>query len=106
VTTWGSVVLAGALGRENQRMSATDEQANWRVEFQEAGESEVRENLLNAAIYNSPPKRDFAHQWLREQERARVRRDQQIHFYTRHTFWAAVAAVIVGVIGVAVTWLH
>jgi hypothetical protein len=71
-------------------MSATDEQANWRVEFQEAGESEVRQNLLNTAIYNSPPKRDFARQWLREQERAREVRDQQIHFYTRHTFWAGV----------------
>jgi hypothetical protein len=87
-------------------MPDTDEQAKWRAEFQEAGESEVRQNLPNGAIYNSPPKREFARLWLREQERAREVRDQQIQFYTRHTFWAAVAAVIVGGIGVAVTWLH
>jgi hypothetical protein len=87
-------------------MSDTDEQAKWLVEFQEAGENEVRQNLLNDAIYNSPPKRYFARQWLREQERAREVRDQQIHSYTRRTFWAAVAAVIVGVIAVVTTCLH
>jgi hypothetical protein len=87
-------------------MPDTDEQAKWRVEFQEAGENEVRQNLLNGAIYNSPPKRDFARKWLRELERERELRDQQIHFYTRHTFSAAVAAVIVGVIAVLATCLH
>jgi hypothetical protein len=87
-------------------MLETAEQANWRAEFQEAGESEVRQNFSNGAIYNSPPKRDFARQWLREQERARELRGRQIHAYTRHTFWAAVAAVIVGVIAVLATCLH
>lgn len=93
-------------GRENQRMSDTDEQTKWRVEFQKAGESEVRQNLSNGAIYNNPPKQDFARQWLREQERARELRDWQMHSYTRRTFWAAVVAVIVGVIAVVVTCLH
>jgi hypothetical protein len=87
-------------------MPDTDEQLKWRAEFQEAGESEVRQNFPNGAIYNSPPKRDFARQWLREQERARVLRDEQTHSYTRYTLWAAVAAVIVGVIAVVVTCLH
>jgi hypothetical protein len=87
-------------------MPDTDEQLNWRAEFQEAGESEVRQNFANGAIYNSPPKRDFARQWLREQERARTLRDQQIHSYTRPTFWAAVVAVIVRVIAVVATCLH
>jgi hypothetical protein len=87
-------------------MPDTDEQATWRIEFQEAGESEVRQNLPNGAIYNNPSKRDFARQWLREQERARELRDQQIHSYTLHTLWAAVAAVIVGVIAVVATCLH
>lgn len=59
-----------AHGRENCRIPETAEQAKWRAEFQEAGENEVRQNLLNGAIYNSPPKRDFARQWLREHARA------------------------------------
>ena len=87
-------------------MADTDEQAKWRVEFQEGGESEVRQNLPDGAIYNSPPKRDFARQWLREQECAHELRDQQIQSYTRHTFWAAVAAVIVGIIAIVATLLH
>ena len=80
-------------------MPVTEEPAKWRVEFEEAGESEVRQNFPNGAIYNSPPKRDFARQWSREQERARELREQQIYSYTRRTFWAAIAAMIVGGIG-------
>jgi hypothetical protein len=87
-------------------MPDTDEQAKWRVEFQEAGESEVRQNLPDGSIYNNPPKRDFARQWLREQERAHELQDQQIHAYARHTFWAAVVAVIVGIIAIVATLLH
>ena len=83
----------------------TDEQAKWRIEFEEAGESDVRQNFLNGAIYNSPPKRDFARQWLREQERARELREQQIFSYSRRTYWAAIAAVIVGGIGIVATCL-
>jgi hypothetical protein len=90
----------------NQCVPDTAEQSNWRVEFQQAGECEVRQNLLNAAIYNNAAKRGFARQWLREQERARQLREQQIHSYTQYTFWAAVAAVIVGVTAVVVTCLH
>jgi hypothetical protein len=38
----------------------TDEQANWRIEFEKTGEAQVRQNLSNPAIYNSPAKSDFA----------------------------------------------
>jgi hypothetical protein len=84
----------------------TAAQAAWRVEFEQAGESEVRQNLSNAAIYNSEPKRAFARQWLRQQERAHEIREHEIYSYTQWTFWAAVAAVIVGIIGIMVASLH
>jgi hypothetical protein len=87
-------------------MPETAEQANWRAEFQAAGESEVRQNFSNGAIYNSPPKRDFARQWLREQERSRELREKQMYDYTRRTLRAAVAAVIIGIIAVIATCLH
>jgi hypothetical protein len=51
-----------------------DEQANWRIEFEKTGEAQVRQNLSNPAIYNSPAKSDFARQWLREREGARAAR--------------------------------
>jgi hypothetical protein len=64
-----------------------DEQANWRFEFEKIGEAQVRQNLSNPAIYNSPAKSGFAHQWLRERESEREQREQQIHSYTRRTLW-------------------
>ena len=87
-------------------MPETAEQANWRAEFQAAGEGEVRQNFSNKAIYNSPPKLDFARQWQREQERSRELREKQMYDYTRHSLWAAMTAVIIGIIAVIATCLH
>jgi hypothetical protein len=87
----------------------TDEQANWRIEFEKTGEAQVRQNLSNPAIYNSPAQSDFARQWLREREGAREQREQQTYSYTRRTLWAAVAAVVVGVIAIiiaGISWLY
>jgi hypothetical protein len=94
----------------------TDEQANWRIEFEKTGEAQVRQNLSNPAIYNSPAKSDFARQWLREREAAREQREaareqreEQTYSYTRRTLWAALAAVLVGVIAVIVaglSWIY
>jgi hypothetical protein len=87
----------------------TDEQANWRIEFEKTGEAQVRQNLSNPAIYNSPAKSDFARQWLREREAAPEQREQQTYSYTRRTLWAAVAAVLVGVIAIIIagaSWLY
>jgi hypothetical protein len=84
----------------------TDDEVHWREEFAKTGVTQVRQNLSNGAIYNSQPKRIFALQWLRQQERAGELREQEIHSYTRRTYWAAVAAVIVGIIGIVATLLH
>ena len=83
-------------------MHENKEDAEWRAEFEKDGATTVRA-WLNAF---PEPKRQFAFRWLREQEATRKVRDRQMHFYARWTFWAAVAAVVVGVIGVVVTLGH
>jgi hypothetical protein len=55
-------------------------------------------------IFFDESKRKFAVRWLREKEIAREAREKAAHWYTKWTFFAAVAAVIVGIIGVLVTW--
>jgi uncharacterized membrane protein len=50
--------------------------------------------------------RRYVEGWLRRKERARELREQEFYSYTRRTFWAAVAAVLVGIIGIVVTLLH
>ena len=55
---------------------------------------------------NHEPQRQFAFRWLREQGQNKKLREQQMYSYARWTLWAAAAAVVVGVIGVLVTWLH
>jgi hypothetical protein len=83
-------------------MATPEEEAKWRAEFEAAGETEIRDGLK---LIQHEPKRQFAFRWLREEDRARGLREKETHCYVQWTFWAAVAAVIVGIIGVAVTWL-
>ena len=52
------------------------------------------------------PKRPAAFRWLGDEAEARRLREEQTHHYVRWTFFAAVAAVIVGLIGVGLTLLH
>jgi hypothetical protein len=83
-------------------MPSAEEEAKWRAEFEAAGETEIRDGLN---LMQDEPKRQFAFRWLREEAGARKLRDEQTHRYVRWTFWAALAAVIVGIIGVGVTLL-
>jgi hypothetical protein len=84
-------------------VSDSTEEAQWRAEFELRGEWQIRDRYENIT---PEPKRQFAIRWLRDQERARIKRDQQTFNYVRWTFWAAVGAVIIGIIGVVVTVLH
>ena len=52
------------------------------------------------------PKRQAAFRWLGDEAEGRRLREEQTHYYIRWTFFAAVAAVIVGLIGVGLTLLH
>jgi hypothetical protein len=58
------------------------------------------------AIYDDEAKRQAAFRWLDETASTRRIREEQTYEYSRWTFFAAIAAVIVGVIGVVVTLLH
>ena len=83
-------------------MLETPGEAEWRAEFDDAGEQEVRDRLSKLAHMNHQPQRQFAYRWLREQDQQKKARDQEIYRYTRLTLWAAVAAVAVGFVGVIV----
>jgi hypothetical protein len=93
-------------------MIDADQEAQWRAEFEAAGEDEVRD-AINFPQYHAAYqglKLRCAVLWLREQARARRAQDEQDRLdmkrYNKWTFWAAVAAAIIGIvmgIGIAVT---
>jgi hypothetical protein len=72
----------------------------WRVEFEDRDQEEIRSGLN---LIQHEPKRQFAFRWLRGEGKNRKLREERTYNYVRLTFWAAVAAVVVGVIGAAVT---
>ena len=80
-------------------------EVRWRADFENRGESDVRNELYNHHM-NDEERRQFGFRWLREKERARETLALKAVWYGRWTFWAAVAAVAVGVIGVAVSLTH
>jgi hypothetical protein len=81
-----------------------NEEEEWIAEFEAVGESELRDRLYRASGIHPEAKFHTAVRWLREQARARRLREEQLHRYVWWTLCAAVLSVIVGVIGVAVTW--
>jgi hypothetical protein len=87
-------------------MPTAEEEAMWRAEFEAAGESETRDRIYRGAGIYPDPKRQAALDWLRERARERSLRETQTHRYAWWTLWAAIVAVVVGLVGVAVTWFH
>ncbi len=87
-------------------MVSSSEENLWREEFERLGEMQVYDNVKQGAIYNDEAKRQAAFRWLGDVAAARRARELRSHNYVRWTFYAAVAAVIVGVIGITVTLLH
>ncbi|HVI64793.1 MAG TPA: hypothetical protein VM910_19740 [Bradyrhizobium sp.] len=81
-----------------------NEEEEWIAEFEAVGESELRDRLYRGSGIHPEAKFHTAVRWLREQARARRLREEQLHRYVWWTLCAAVLSVIVGVIGVAVTW--
>jgi hypothetical protein len=81
-------------------MPDTEQEARWRKEFDEILGYDVvrREHRLY-----EEPRRQLAFRWLLQKEKEREARDQAMHWYSKWTFVAAVAAVIVGVIGILLT---
>jgi hypothetical protein len=81
-----------------------NEEEEWIAEFEAVGESELRDRLYRGSGIHPEAKFHTAVRWLREQARARRLREERLHRYVWWTLCAAVLSVIVGVIGVAVTW--
>ena len=87
-------------------MAEPEVEAAWRAEFKRIGESQIRDALNSDDAFVDESKRQAAFRWLGDEAEARRLREEQTHHYVRWTFFAAVAAVIVGLIGVGLTLLH
>jgi nitrate reductase NapE component len=83
-----------------------DQEAEWHAEFERLGELLVYDNVKQGAIYNDEAKRQAAFRWLGEQAQARKRSETETLCTVKLTLWAAIAAVLVGILGVVVTWFH
>jgi hypothetical protein len=82
-------------------MPPLDQELEWSKEFEKIGETEIRNDLnfrsgVNVGI-NSEPKQQYALKWLRRKEQERADREESTHQYVKWTFWAAVAAVMIGI---------
>src|SRR5262245_50210257 len=81
-------------------MTDPDQEAKWRVEFEAAGEDEVRD-AINFPQYHDTfqgPRLRCAVLWLREQARERRAQDEKARRYSKWAFWAAVAAAIIALV--------
>jgi hypothetical protein len=76
--------------------------AAWTREFEKADYNIIRDNL-HAGNFHSEQKRQHAIRWLADQGNKRGKRDAKMLRYVCWTFWAAVAAVVVGIVTIAVT---
>jgi hypothetical protein len=76
----------------------------WRAEFEMYGDSHAGKFIFSDPMPEE--KRQFGFRWLAERERARKAREETNIWYARWTFYAAVAAVVIGILGVAVTLFH
>jgi hypothetical protein len=80
--------------------NSTLEEAEWRAEFERFGEEQVRASLHSGLF--PEPKRQFAFRWLGDEAIARRIREHKTYGFARWTLVAALAAVFVGILGVAV----
>ena len=76
-----------------------NEEEGWIAEFEAAGEDEIRIRLYRGSGMHPEAKFHTAVRWL-----ARKLREEEICRYVWWTLCAAVLSVIVGVVGVMVTW--
>jgi hypothetical protein len=74
------------------------DEAQWLAEFEQFGEESVRDTLRDR-LYQEE-KRKFAQLWLGRRAQERTQREKRSFFYLKLTLAAAIAAVIVGIIGI------
>jgi hypothetical protein len=91
---------------ERQLMAEPEVESAWRAEFKRIGEKQLRDALNSGTGIADEPKRQAAFRWFGDEaEEGRLREEKTQH-YVRWTFFAAIAAVIVSLIGVGLTLLH
>jgi hypothetical protein len=87
-------------------MAEPEVEAARRAEFKRIGETQLREALNSGGGFADEPKRQAAFRWLGDEGEERRLREEKTYHYVRWTFFAAIAVVIVGLIGVGLTFLH
>lgn len=87
-------------------MTEDETELAWRDEFERVGREAVANVIYNRMGSYPEPKRQFAFRWLREKERESEHRAANSDWYSKWTFWAAIVAILVGIVGVAVTLIH
>jgi hypothetical protein len=97
--TFVGVITRGVLGWQRQKEAA------WRAELNRIGEAK-HHDALNSSSDTDELNRQASFRWLGDDAEAQGLRDEQTHHYVRWASFAAVAAVIVGLIGVGLTFLH
>ena len=87
-------------------MAEPEVEAAWRTEFKRIGEKQLRDALNSGAGIADEPKRRAAFRWLGDEAEAQRLQEEHTHHYLRWTFFGAVAVMIVGLIGVGLSFLH
>jgi hypothetical protein len=81
-------------------------EAAWRAELKRMSETQLGDARRNGAALSDDPMEHAALGWLGDESEARRLRDEQSHYYLRWIFLALVAVVIVGLIGVGLSFLQ
>jgi hypothetical protein len=87
-------------------MAEPEVEAAWRAEFKRIGETQLRDALNSGIGFTDEPKRQAAFRWLGDEAEVQRLREEQTHHYVRWTFFATIAVVIVGLIGVGLALLQ
>ena len=87
-------------------MAEPEVEAAWRAEFKRIGETQLRDVLNSDNGFTDELKRQAAFRWLGDEAEQQRLREEQTNHNVRWTLFAAVATVIVGLIGVGLSFLH
>ena len=79
-------------------MADPEVEAAWRAEFKRIRETE--------AFHSGSDDPKVAFRWSGDEAEARRLQEERTHHYVKWTFFGAVAVVIVGLIGVGLSFLH
>ena len=84
-------------------MAEPEAQAAWRAEFERAGEG--RDYLLNGSSTDDTTE-ETTFRWQGDEFEVQRLREEREHHYLRWIVLALIAAVIVGLIAIGLTFLH